>query len=192
MATGTAIASIGLGIFQTVKASQEAKDTKKDIHDFRSQDLVNSAKNTALSTLKSDRLRETGERNFATSVDALKRGGTRAIASALPTLNEGNVLLQNLNLEDLSQQDANRDIRIAQGEDEIRRIREGREVAALGGLGQQLQTARQDTQSGINNIFSSGLSLFGEDGGEDIFGANPENQLARRTARENRIALRNS
>jgi hypothetical protein len=170
MATGTAIASVGLGIFQTVKASQDARETRKDIHNFKNQDLINSAENIALSTLKSDRLRETSERNFTTSVEAIKRGGTRSIAGALPTLNEGNVLFNNLALEDLSEKDANRDIRIAQGEDEIRRIRESREVAALGGLGQQLQTARQDTQSGINNIFSSGIGLvdsFGEDNFND-------------------------
>ena len=197
MAIGVGIASVGLGVFQAVKGASDAKKLKQEISDFDSQDLNNPNKNIALSTLKSDQQTEANVRNFATANENLQRGGTRAIASTLPQLSDSNILLQNLTSQDLSVQDSNRSLAIARGEERITDIREKREFNALQGLGQGLQSARQDTMSGINNIFSSSLGLFGgEDGGVFGGGLTAEERLANKQARldgrENRIAIRNS
>jgi hypothetical protein len=159
MAVGTGIASLGLAIGQTVAGGIRAKKDRKAIHDFRRQDLINPLENIQISTLRSDKQTDANLSNFATSVDALQRGGTRAISTGLPRINEGNILVQNQILQDLEDQDQQRNILIAQGEERIRAIREGREINALQGLGQSLQTNRQDTFSGTQNIISSSLAL---------------------------------
>ena len=159
MATGTAIASAGLGIFQTVKGISDTNKAKKEIENFNRQELVNPYENIAVSTLKSDQQTDANLSNVATSIDALQRGGSRTVLAGVPKLNESNILLQNLISQDLENQDINRELLIAKGEENIRGIQESREINALQGLGQQLQTSRQDTQSGINNIFSSVLAV---------------------------------
>ena len=133
--------------------------TRKEIENFNRQELVNPYENISVSTLKSDQQTDANLSNVATSVDALQRGGTRAVLGGIPRINESNILLQGLISQDLEKQDIDRDLLIAKGEQEITGIRENREINALQGLGQQLQTARQDTMSGISNAITSGLSI---------------------------------
>lgn len=158
-ATAMAITSTGLGLFQAGKGIVDAKKTREEIENFNRQELVNPYENISVSTLKSDQQTDANLSNVATSVDALQRGGTRAVLGGIPRINESNILLQGLISQDLEQQDVNRDLLIAKGEQEITGIRENREINALQGLGQQLQTARQDTMSGISNAITSGLSI---------------------------------
>lgn len=162
MAAATTIlaaGSLGLGAAQTVSGLIGAGKDRKAIQNFKRQELINSNENIQISTLKSDQQTDANLSNFATSVEALQRGGTRAVLGGLPRINEGNILLQNQISQDLEDQDKQRDILIAQGEERIRAIQEGREVNALQGLGQSLQTNRQDAFSGAQNIISSGLAL---------------------------------
>lgn len=193
MATGAGIASTGLGIFQTVSSMSRAKKAEEAIKNFKRQELINPFKNIQISTLKSDQETEANLSRFATSVDTLQRGGTRAVFSGLPKITESNILLQNLISQDLEKQDLDRSFAIAEGEEDIREIQENREINALLGLGQSLQTGRQDAMSGISNIFSSGMALTSA---LDLEGLTPEQKtaktLARRKARENRLAIRNA
>ena len=159
VATAMAITSTAIGLAQTGKGMIDANNTRKEIENFNRQELVNPYENISVSTLKSDQQTDANLSNVATSVDALQRGGTRAVLGGIPRINESNILLQGLISQDLEQQDVNRDLLIAKGEQEITGIRENREINALQGLGQQLQTARQDTMSGINNAITSGLSI---------------------------------
>ena len=158
-ATAMAMTSTAIGLAQTGKGMIDANNTRKEIENFNRQELVNPYENISVSTLKSDQQTDANLSNVATSVDALQRGGTRAVLGGIPRINESNILLQGLISQDLEQQDINRDLLIAKGEQEITGIRENREINALQGLGQQLQTARQDTMSGINNAITSGLSI---------------------------------
>ena len=159
VATALAITSTAIGLAQTGKGMIDANNTRKEIENFNRQELVNPYENISVSTLKSDQQTDANLSNVATSVDALQRGGTRAVLGGIPRINESNILLQGLISQDLEQQDINRDLLIAKGEQEITGIRENREINALQGLGQQLQTARQDTMSGISNAITSGLSI---------------------------------
>lgn len=159
VATAMAITSTAIGLAQTGKGMIDANNTRKEIENFNRQELVNPYENISVSTLKSDQQTNANLSNVATSVDALQRGGTRAVLGGIPRINESNILLQGLISQDLEQQDVNRDLLIAKGEQEITGIRENREINALQGLGQQLQTARQDTMSGISNAITSGLSI---------------------------------
>ena len=173
MAIGAGIASTGLEIFKTIKESKQAKDLEQRIADFRRQKLVNPCKDISISTLASEQETEANLSRFATSVEALQRGGHRTLASNLPRLSEGNILLQNRISTDLSRQDERRSFAIARGEENIQNIIEKRETDALLGLGQELQNKRQGAQDSLGSLFGSVLSLdrlglFGEKSQENI------------------------
>lgn len=159
MAIGSAAASTGLGVYQVINKSIKEKKDKEAIENFQRQDLVNPYSQMQLSTVKADNQTDANLSANATNVDALQRGGTRAVIGAMPKISESNILLQGLIAEDFAKQDLTRQYSIAKGEELITQIRENREIGALDGLGQQLQTARQDAMSGFSNIVSSGLAL---------------------------------
>lgn len=156
--TGAAIA-VGTAGYQIYNAEKQKKEAKKAIEDFDRQDLDNPYANIQISTIKAQQQTEANNINFATSIDALQRGGSRTLLGGIPKINQSNILLQNLISSDLERQDIERQKLIAQGEERIRAIREKREVNALQGLGQQLQTARQDEITGISNLVTGGLAL---------------------------------
>lgn len=159
MATGSAIASAGIGLFQTAQGFVRERKATKAIEEFNRQELINPFRDVPISTLRSEQQTEAGLSRAATSVEALQRGGTRAVFGGLPRLQESNILLQSQISADLEEQERRRNILIAQGEEKIRGIQESREVAALQGLGQSLQVGRQDIASGAQNIVLSGLAL---------------------------------
>lgn len=171
MATGAAIASTGIGLFQGISNLDKAGKTRRQIENFQRQELKNPFENVQISTAKADQQTEANNVNLASSVEALRRTGTRGVLSGIPRLNQSNILLQNIISSDLDRQDRERQILIAQGDERIRNIRENREERALQGLGQQLQTARQDAFSGFSNAIQSGLAISsslqggGENGG---------------------------
>ena len=159
MAIGSAAASTGLGIYQVINSSIQAKKAKEEIENFQRQDLQNPYANIQLNTVAADNQTDANLSRNATSIDALQRGGTRAVIGALPKINDSNILLQGLIAEDFAKQDIARQYSIAEGDKLITQIRENREIGALDGLGQQLQTARQDAMSGFSNLVSSGLAI---------------------------------
>lgn len=165
-AVTSAVTSAVIGVasagYQIYNAEKQKSDAKKAINNFQRQDLDNPYKDIQISTVKSEQQTEANNVNFATSVDALQRGGTRAVITGIPRINQQNILLQNIISADLDRQDKERQRLIARGEENIRAIRENRETRALGGLGQQLQTASQDSASGVSNLVSTGLSLGSE------------------------------
>ncbi len=159
MAVGAGIVSTGIDLFKTVDQSIKAKNIEDRIADFDRQTLVNPARDIQISTLASDQETEANLSRFATSVEALQRGGQRAIAGTLPRLSEGNILLQNQISKDLSDQDIRRSFAIARGEKNIQNIIEKREGDALLGLGQELQNKRQGAQDSFGSAFGSFLAL---------------------------------
>lgn len=159
-AVTSAVIAAGTAGYQIFSAEKQKADAKKAIENFERQDLENPFKNIQISTLKSEQQTEANNVNLATSVDALQRAGTRGVLGGLPRINQQNILLQNLISADLDRQDKERQRLIAQGEQRIQGLQERREEAALQGLGQQLQTARQDSATGIANL-ASGILAFG-------------------------------
>ena len=162
----------GTAIAQTVSGISNARKAQKAIDNFQRQELKNPFENIRISTLKSDQQTEANNVNLATSVNALQRAGTRAILGGLPRINQQNILLQQQISQDLERQELERQRLIASGEERIRAIQEGREERALQGLGQQLQTGRQDTFSGLKNLTSATLAFGGAIGGAG--GATPQ------------------
>ena len=86
MATGAAIAS-GVSVLVQLGTGIVGAAKKRDaINNFNRQDLVNPFKELTVSTLKSDQLTEANNVNFATSLDALSRGDSRASSSYIGRL----------------------------------------------------------------------------------------------------------
>lgn len=161
MAVATAIAGAGLAIsaFQTGKGIVDSKKTEQEIRDFNQQERTNPYENLQLSTLKSEQQTKANLINVATSVDALQRGGERSVLAGIPRLNESSILLQNQISQDLENQDRERSLLIARGEERLQDIQEQREREALQGLGQKLNVANQNIVTGFGDMASSALSL---------------------------------
>lgn len=161
MAVATAIAGAGLAIsaFQTGKGIVDSKKTEQEIRDFNQQERTNPYENLQLSTSKSEQQTKANLINVATSVDALQRGGARSVLAGIPRLNESSILLQNKISQDLEDQDRERSLLIARGEERLQDIQEQREREALQGLGVKLNTANQNIVTGFGDMASSALSL---------------------------------
>lgn len=160
-AASAIIAGAGLGIsaFQTGKGIVDSKKTEQEIRDFNQQERTNPYENLQLSTSKSEQQTKANLINVATSVDALQRGGARSVLAGIPRLNESSILLQNQISQDLENQDKERSLLIARGEERLQDIQEQREREALQGLGQKLNVANQNIVTGLSDMASSGLAL---------------------------------
>jgi len=159
MAVVGAIVAVGLGTYTVINAENQKKKSRQAIKDFKRQELINPFADLQINTTREEMARDAQLSANATSVDALQRGGTRAVISGVPRLSESNVLLQNSILASIDDKVEKRDFAIARAEQRNQEIIERREEQALQGLGQQYQTARQDSATGTSNIVSGGLAL---------------------------------
>jgi hypothetical protein len=155
--------SAGIGLVSSVdqffSSRKSQKDAEEALNNFRRQELINPYEDIQISRLKSEQQTDANLSNMATSVDALQRTGARGVLAGIPRLSENNILLQNQISQDLEQQDVNRSMLIAQGEERIRQVREARELGAIQGLGNQAQVGRQDAASATTNFATSLLAL---------------------------------
>ena len=159
--SGIVVGAAGLALsgVQFANSQKEKKEAKEAIENFNQQELTNPFENLSISTLKADQQTDANLSSQASSIDALQRAGSREVLGGIPRLNENNILLQNLISQDIARQEEEREKLIAQGEQRIQNVRENRELGALQGFGQQLQSARQDQASAIGNAASSALSI---------------------------------
>lgn len=155
------------------------REAQKKIDAFEWNDLENVHKNQQVSTLGSDLLREENARAIATTTDALRGGGNRAIVGGL-----GRVVAQSntVNREaaaNLDQQQKQIDFAKAQDDVRIREMIEKRQSDELQGYGQMLNTGMGMRYSGIGDainavgVVGQGLSGMKENG---MFGADPAKQ----------------
>ena len=163
MALTTAATIVGLGAsaLQVGQGISDANKAQKAIDNFEKQDLTNPFENIQVNTQKADQQTRAANANFATSIDALQRAGSRTIIGGIPRITESNILLQNIISQDLANQERENDLLIARGEERIQNIQENRENQALQGFGNQLNVAKQNISTGITDFVSSGLSLAG-------------------------------
>lgn len=152
------------------------REAQKKIDAFEWNDLENVHKNQQVSTLGSDLLREENARVTATTTDALRGGGNRAIVGGL-----GKVVAQSntVNREaaaDLDKQQKQIDFAKAQDDVRIREMIEKRQSDELQGYGQMLNVGMGMKYSGIGDainavgVVGQGLSGMKENG---MFGADP-------------------
>lgn len=160
MAAATAIALGGLAMsgFQAYQGSQNAKKANRAINNYQRQDLDKSSplENMQISTIGSDVMNEQNQINSANAIEAMRAGGSRGIAMLPSVTAQNNQANQNTRAY-LDDQVMKKSYAVAGDKAAIREMKENRENADLAGLGQQLQTGRQDMWSGIRGIGSSAM-----------------------------------
>lgn len=157
-ATAIALGGLAMGGYQAYQGSQNAKKANRAINNYERQDLdkSNPYENMQISTIGSDIMNEQNQINSANAIEAMRAGGSRGIAMLPSVTAQNNQANQNTRAY-LDDQVTKRNYAIAGDKTNIRGMKEDRENADLAGLGQQLQTGRQDMWSGMRGMFASGM-----------------------------------
>lgn len=157
-ATAIALGGLAMGGYQAYQGAQNAKKANRAINNYDRQDLdkSNPYENMQISTVGSDVMNEQNQINSANAIEAMRAGGSRGIAMLPSVTAQNNQANQNTRAY-LDDQVTKRNYAIAGDKTNIRGMKEDRENADLAGLGQQLQTGRQDMWSGIRSIGSSAM-----------------------------------
>ena len=143
----------GIGaITKAVSGASEARRAREALANYRRQELRNVYEGLGVSTLGANLRREEAARMAATSIDALQASGTRGVLGGIGGVQQQSNLVNRQIAADLDEQQKQLDRLRAQDQARIRQIQEQREAEDLQGLGQQLQTGRQDFLSGIGDI----------------------------------------
>lgn len=166
MAVATSMAimgGIGLakGAYDTVQASKEKKRKQAELDAYQRQTLENTYKNMQISTIGSDLMREESSRNIATAMNSIGNAGTRAIIGATPKLVAEQNNVDRAIQKDLDEQVQKRDYAIAGDDAQIRGMQEQREYQDLAGLGNAIDTARQDQNMGMNTMLNGTMAVAG-------------------------------
>jgi hypothetical protein len=160
MAAATAVALSGLALsgYQAYQGYKNNKDGKDALANYKRQNLAesNPYKNLQISTVGSDIMRQDNQINSANAIDAMREGGSRGIAM-LPMLSAQNNQANQETRAYLDNQVLKRDYAIAGDQTAIRDMQENRENADLAGIGQQIQTGRQNMWSGIRGMGNSAM-----------------------------------
>ena len=159
------LAAAGLisGGIQMFNGMKQKKEAQRAIDNYDRQDLVNPAEAISVSTAGSDLMKEESARSLATGVNALQAGGVRALMGGLPKMMAQNT---RTNREAQKYIDDKIDMKsklVADYDFRNQATMEEREKADLAGLGQQLETGRQNMFSGMRGMFNgvaSGLSAI--------------------------------
>ena len=176
MAVATSMAIMGgltlaKGAYDTVQASKEKKRKQAEFDAYQRQDLASSNvyKSMGISTIGSDLMREESSRNIATAMNSIGNAGTRAIIGATPKLVAEQNNVDRAIQKDLDEQVQKRDYAIAGDDAQIRGMQEQREYQDLAGLGNAIDTARQDKNMGmntmLNGVMAAGSGMEGTLGG---------------------------
>jgi hypothetical protein len=165
MAVATSMAIMGglalaKGAVDTVSANKRRKQHQAELDNYQRQDLENIYKNMQISTIGTDIMREESSRNMATAMNTIGNAGTRAIIGATgKAVAEQNNVARTIQKE-LDDQVIKRNYAIAGDDGRIQQMKEARENADLAGLGNAIDVARQDTNTGMNTALN-GLMTIG-------------------------------
>jgi hypothetical protein len=127
-----------------------------------------------ISPIGSDLMREESSRNMATAMNRIGNAGTRAIIGATPKLIAEQNNVDRTIQKELDDQFQKRGYAIAGDQAQIRGMQEQREYQDLAGLGNAIDTAKQDQNMGMNTMLNSAM-MFAPNGSgtEKASGAKP-------------------
>lgn len=155
MGVATAVAGLGISGAKFFEGRRMQKKAEKFIENFQWQDLQNPYDNVQVSTLGSDLRTEEAARTTATSVDALRTGGTRALVGGLGRIQSQNNLLNREIAANLDQQQKQLDYASANQEVNNQNIMEQRQANELAGYGQMFNTGLGMKHSGFDTALGS-------------------------------------
>lgn len=159
------LGGIGLakGIYDTIAAGKGRKKRQAELDAYQRQKLEDSNvyKKMQISTIGTDIMREESARNMATAMNFIGNAGTRAIIGSTPKLVAEQNNVDRTIQKDIDEQVQKRDYAIAGDEAQIRGMQEQREYQDLAGLGNAIDTARQDQNMGMNTMLNGAMSMAG-------------------------------
>ncbi len=149
-------ASVGISaagsIAQGIMGASEASKMEKAIENYERQDLVNSAEGISVSTKGAEMVQEQNMSTVATTMDAVKSGGARALMGSVGKVQAGTNDLMAKEAVKLDNQILAVDKLVAQDDAAIRTMQENRENADLAGMGARLEAGRQNMMGGVAGL----------------------------------------
>jgi hypothetical protein len=159
-----AIAAIGLAISgaaslaQAIRGEKRRKDAQRALERFQRQELRNVTEGLSVSTLGAELQTQEARRRFATSVEALRSGGVRALVGGLQGQERYMQDFQRQIAADLDRQAREIGLLGAQDQARIRAMQEARESAQIAGLGMEAAAGRRQAQAGLSGLVSTGIA----------------------------------
>ena len=171
--------SAAASLAQTISGISRRSKAKRALENYQRQNLKNVTDGLRVSTLGAELQTQELQRRVATSIDALRSGGTRAVVGGLPVVESQQQRAQQQIAADLDRQQQRIDMMRAQDEARIRQIQEQRESMEIAGLGSEMAMGSQMTQAGLGGLSSVGLAAASLEGdGSGLGGSNSGEGLA--------------
>ena len=168
-ATTAAIAGTIFSGVQAIKGLKDQKELREEINKARETEPINPFEEARVERGKFDSAKEVIASGGATAIDAASRD-TRSLIPVAESVSQGQVKANENILNLIAQEEARVSELFGRGESERQRLIQRNEEVNIFGLGQALQTSRQDTMSAIGStltgILSTGSALnFEKNGG---------------------------
>ena len=163
------VASIG----QMISGNKAAKKTQEAIDNYKRQELTNPYESLQVSTMGADRQREDLARSISTMANNSVMGGSRAILGLAPQMLAQQKQQEAQIMANLDEQEKQRQQMVARGNEMVQNMQENREQNDLMGLGNALNTARQERMNGVNGLMQTamGVAKLGSEGAfNGVFG----------------------
>lgn len=157
--SGAVGAATGVAKFFEGRSMQ--KRAEKFIENFEWQDLQNPYRNQQVSTLGADLLKEQANIASATDVEALRAGGTRALAGGLGRVDARRNVLNREIASNLDEQQKAINASIANQEAVNQNMVEKRQTDELAGYGQMMNVGMGTKYQGLTNVVN-GLGAMGQ------------------------------
>lgn len=162
MAIGTTAAIAGGlaaagGIGKAISGGRQKRRFRQMIENYDMPELRNQAQDLTLNTYGYDLADQSRAAMTADLVDAMRQGGSRAIAGGgQQVVNAGNQMMQPY-MMDLNNQAQRRQFEIMRDNQRIRNMNEQRALNDLAGMGAMYNAAQQDMWSGFGDISQAGM-----------------------------------
>jgi len=151
-----------VGAYAGHKKTKEGKRMRRDaqsyIDNFEWQELENPYKNLQVSTRGADLRAEQANITTANSVEALRQGGSRALASGLNRVQQQNNTIGREIAANLDEQQKMINYQGAQDDVRTRQMMERRQADELAGYGQMLNTGIAMEYQGYTDMMNAGNS----------------------------------
>lgn len=152
MATATAAVGLASGAAKFFEGRAAQKKAEQFIQNFQWQDLQNPFENVQVSTLGADLRSQEAARTTATTVDAIRSGGTRAIAGNMGRAQAQNNLVNREIAANLDQEQAQLNKMAAQQDVVNQNMVEQRQANELQGYGQMMNVGMGMKYGGLTSI----------------------------------------
>lgn len=168
MAILTAGMGAATGVAKFFEGRKMQREAQARINSFEWQDLTNPFENQQVSTLGADLRTEQSNIDTATSVDALRAGGNRAIVGGLGRIQAQNNDINREIAANLDEQQKVIDRSIAQQNANNQQMMEARQANELAGYGALLGAGQQMKFGGMTDLLSTAGYLGQTDAGKGI------------------------